>query len=146
MVPAPRHPLHTAQRDADGSEQRGVEHDWHHSILSNQKAGRKVLRRIATNTYSKRIFIFGCITLSLFLLHIGIANSIGWEKRTASRHSAGKARLGIREDGTVRLVTATLGNQVRSVDRYPLESGVTDLPDSLPVTEQTRIQYPGPLR
>lgn len=53
-----------------------------------------------------------------------------------------KLVIGIREDGTVRLVTATLGNQVRSVDRYPLESGVTDLPDPLPVTEQTRIQYP----
>lgn len=53
-----------------------------------------------------------------------------------------KLVVGIGEDGTVRLVTATLGNQVRSVDRYPLESGVTDLPDSLPVTEQTRIQYP----
>ena len=53
-----------------------------------------------------------------------------------------KLFVGIGEDGTVRLVTATLGNQDRSVDRYPLESGVTDLPDSLPVTEQTRIQYP----
>ena len=53
-----------------------------------------------------------------------------------------KLVVGIGEDGTVRLVTATLGNQVRSVDRYPLESGVTDLPDPLPVTEQTRIQYP----
>ena len=53
-----------------------------------------------------------------------------------------KLVVGIREDGTVRLVTATLDDQVRSVNRYPLESGVTDLPDSLPVTEQTRIRYP----
>ncbi len=112
-------------------------------FFQTKKAGRKVLRRIATNTYSKGIFVFGCITLSLILLHIGIAFSHRMGKSEQQAVTAlEKLVVGIGEDGTVRLVTATLGNQVRSVDRYPLESGVTDLPDPLPVTEQTRIQYP----
>lgn len=91
----------------------------------------------------KVLFIFGWIVLSFILLQIGIANShkMGESEQQAVT-ALEKLVIGIREDGTVRLVTATLGNQVRSVDRYPLESGVTDLPDSLPVTEQTRIQYP----
>ena len=112
-------------------------------FFQTKKAGRKVLRRIAANTYSKRIFIFSCITLSLFLLHIGIANSHRMGKSEQQAVTAlERLVVGIGEDGTVRLVTATLDDQVRSVDRYPLESGVTDLPDSLPVTEQTRIRYP----
>ena len=112
-------------------------------FFQTKKAGRKVLRRIAANTYSKGIFAFGCITLSLILLHIGIAFSHRMGKSEQQAVTAlEKLVVGIGEDGTVRLVTATLGNQVRSVDRYPLESGVTDLPDPLPVTEQTRIQYP----
>ena len=112
-------------------------------FFQTKKAGRKVLRRIAANTYSKGIFVFGCITLSLILLHIGIAFSHRMGKSEQQAVTAlEKLVVGIGEDGTVRLVTATLGNQVRSVDRYPLESGVTDLPDPLPVTEQTRIQYP----
>lgn len=112
-------------------------------FFQTKKAGRKVLRRIATNTYSKRIFIFSCITLSLFLLHIGIANSHRMGKSEQQAVTAlERLVVGIGEDGTVRLVTATLDDQVRSVNRYPLESGVTDLPDSLPVTEQTRIRYP----
>ena len=112
-------------------------------FFQTKKAGRKVLRRIATNTYSKGIFVFGCITLSLILLHIGIANSHRMGKSEQQAVTAlERLVVGIGEDGTVRLVTATLDDQVRSVDRYPLESGVTDLPDSLPVTEQTRIRYP----
>lgn len=50
--------------------------------------------------------------------------------------------IGIGDNNTVNLVTATTGNQICSVHRYPLESGVIDLPDSLPITEQTRIHYP----
>lgn len=89
------------------------------------------------------IFAFGCTALSIILLLIGIANSHRMGKSEQQAVTAlEKLVVGIREDGTVRLVTATLGNQVRSVDRYPLESGITDLPDSLPVTEQARIQYP----
>lgn len=89
------------------------------------------------------IFAFGCTALSLILLLIGIANSRRMGKSEQQAVTAlEKLVVGIGEDGTIRLVTATLGNQVRSVDRYSLERGVTDLPDSLPVTEQTRIQYP----
>ena len=91
----------------------------------------------------KVLFIFGWIVLSFILLQIGIANShrMGESEQQAVT-ALERLVVGIGEDGTVRLVTATLGDQVRSVDRYPLESGVTDLPDSLPVTEQTRIRYP----
>lgn len=102
-----------------------------------RERGRRIMAPL------KVLFIFGWIVLSFILLQIGITNShrMGESEQQAVT-ALEKLVIGIREDGTVRLVTATLGNQVRSVDRYPLESGVTDLPDSLPVTEQTRIRYP----
>ena len=91
----------------------------------------------------KVLFIFGWIVLSFILLQIGIANShrMGESEQQAVT-ALEKLVVGIGDHNTVNLVTATLGNQVHSVNRYPLESGVTDLPDSLPVTEQTRIRYP----
>lgn len=105
-----------------------------HTIRERVRSIRKSL---------KVLFIFGWIVLSFILLQIGIANSHRMGKSEQQAVTAlEKLVIGIGEDGTVRLVTATLDDQVRSVDRYPLESGVTDLPDSLPVTEQTRIRYP----
>lgn len=104
-------------------------------FFQNQKTGRKNPWPI--------IFAFGCTALSLILLLIGIANS----------HRMGKSEqmtvamlerlvIGVGDHNTVNLVTATIDNQICSVHRYPLENGVTDLPDSLPVTDQTRIHYP----
>ena len=105
-----------------------------HTIRERVRSIRKSL---------KVLFIFGWIVLSFILLQIGIANSHRMGKSEQQAVTAlEKLVIGIGEDGTVRLVTATLDDQVRSVDRYPLESGVTDLPDSLPGTEQTRIRYP----
>lgn len=105
-----------------------------HTIRERDRGIRKPL---------KVLFIFSCIFLSFILLHIGIANSHRMGKSEQQAVTAlERLVVGIGEDGTVRLVTATLDDQVRSVNRYPLESGVTDLPDSLPVTEQTRIRYP----
>ena len=107
-----------------------------------------ILRCFQTNKTGRKnpwpiIFAFGCTALSLILLLVGIANSHRMGKSEQQAVTAlERLVVGIGEDGTVRLVTATLDDQVRSVNRYPLESGVTDLPDSLPVTEQTRIRYP----
>ena len=98
--------------------------------------------RAKSRTMRKTAFAF-VLLLTFFLVWNGIetAHQMG-EREQQAVTALEKLVVGIGEDGTVRLVTATLDDQVRSVNRYPLESGVTDLPDSLPVTEQTRIQYP----
>lgn len=103
-------------------------------IASRSRAKHRTMRKTA--------FAF-VLLLTFFLVWNGIetAHQMG-EREQQAVTALEKLVVGIGEDGTVRLVTATLGNQVRSVDRYPLESGVTDLPDPLPATEQTRIRYP----
>lgn len=111
--------------------------------FQTNKTGRKNPRPIVTYTYSKVIFVFGCIALLLILLLIGIANSHRMIKSEQMRVAMlERLVIGIGDNNTVNLVTATIDNQICSVHRYPLESGVTDLPDSLPVTDQTRIHYP----
>lgn len=112
-------------------------------FLRNKKSGWKSQQRISTNICREILFAVTFIVLTLVLLFNGIMTSHKMSKTEQQEVTMLKRLvIGIGDNNTVNLVTTTLGNQIYSNHRYPLESGVTTLPDTLPITEQAHLSYP----